>query len=35
MKFLITINEKGIRTLKDLEELCIEAGGDYYLAKNT
>jgi tetratricopeptide (TPR) repeat protein len=25
--------EKGIRTLKDLEELCIEAGGDYYLAK--
>ena len=26
-------NSKGIRTLKDLEELCIEAGGDYYLAK--
>ena len=25
--------EKGIRTLKELEELCIEAGGDYYLAK--
>ena len=25
--------EKGIRTLKDLEELCIEAGGDYFLAK--
>ena len=25
--------DKGIRTLKDLEELCIEAGGDYYLAK--